>query len=208
MIWNSVAAEMPLVAILRGVAPHEAVGIGTALLDAGFVCAEVPLNSPEPTRSIAAMRQAFGERMLVGAGTVLSAADVDAVAAAGAQFVVSPNTNQQVIAAAKRRGLTALPGFLTPTEAFAAIEAGADALKLFPADQAGPAFIKALRAVLPPTLPIFAVGGVDAGQMKAYLGAGATGFGLGSSLYKPGDDAALVAARAHALVNAFRAARA
>lgn len=208
MNWPTIVDETPLIAILRGVAPNEAIAIGGALLDAGFICAEVPLNSPDPLQSIASIRATFGDDMLIGAGTVLNKADVDAVADAGAQFIVAPNTDAQVIAAAKQRGLVALPGFLTPTEAFTAIEAGADGLKLFPADQAGPGFIKSLRAVTPPALPIFAVGGVDAGEMKAYLDAGATGFGLGSSLYKPGDNADLVARRARVLVNAYREARA
>lgn len=207
MNWSTIVADAPLIAILRGIAPSASVAIAGALLDAGFRCAEVPLNSPEPAQSIAAMRATFGDRMLIGAGTVLSERDVATVAAAGAQFVVAPNTNANVIAAAKRHGLAALPGFLTPTEAFAAIDAGADALKLFPADQAGPGFIKALRAVLPPTLPIFAVGGVDTSQMRAYLNAGVTGFGIGSSLFKPGDSADAVASRARAFVSALREAR-
>jgi 2-dehydro-3-deoxyphosphogalactonate aldolase len=199
--------ELPLVAILRGVTPGEAAGVAQALFDAGVVCAEVPLNSPEPLLSIAAMRAAFGGRMLIGAGTVLTPADVDAVAEAGGEFVVSPNADAAVIRATKARGLYAMPGFFTPSEAFAAIGAGADALKLFPADQAGPAHVKALRSVLPREFPLFAVGGIDVAKMPAYLAAGVTGFGFGASLYKPGDSAAVVGVRAEALVRAFKAPR-
>jgi len=206
MTFEDVIRDMPLVAILRGVTPSEAVAVAQALFDAGFRCVETPLNSPDPLASIAAMRKHFDGRLLIGAGTVLSAADAADVANAGAQFMVAPNTNADVIAAAKRNGLLAMPGFMTPSEAFAALTAGADALKLFPADQAGPAFVRALRAVLPQT-PLFAVGGVSEAQIAPYLAAGATGFGLGASLYKPGDTPDVVHARAAGFVKALREAR-
>ena len=193
-----------VVAVLRGLTPDEAAPIGAALLDAGVDCAEVPLNSPEPLESIARMRRAFGSKMFVGAGTVLTEEDVARVAEAGGQFIVAPNVNARVIAAAKRRELAAIPGFMTPTEAFMALEAGADALKLFPADQVGPAFIKAIRAVLPAKTLIYAVGGVTEGEVAAYLAAGAYGVGLGSNLYKPGDTPDAVGRRAAAFVAAVK----
>jgi 2-dehydro-3-deoxyphosphogalactonate aldolase len=199
--------DQPLVAILRGMAPGEAVDVAGALFDAGMVCAEVPLNSPEPLRSIAAMRAAFDGRMLIGAGTVITAAEADAVADAGGQFVVSPNTDTAVIAATKARGMLSLPGFFTASEAFAAMAAGADALKLFPADVGGANYVKALRSVLPKTTPLLAVGGVDLDKMDAFLAAGADGFGFGASLYKPGDAARVVGERAKRLVDAFKALR-
>ena len=199
-------ADIRLIAILRGLTPAEALPIGAALVDAGVECAEVPLNSPEPLESIAIMRRAFEGKILVGAGTVLSEVDVANVADAGAQFVVSPNVNMGVIAAAKKRGLFTAPGFMTPTEAFAALDAGADALKLFPADQLGPEFVRALRAVLPAQALVFAVGGVSEQQVAPYLAAGAQGFGLGSNLYKRGDGADVVRRRASAFVAAMRGA--
>jgi 2-dehydro-3-deoxyphosphogalactonate aldolase len=199
--------DAPLVAILRGATPTEVGDIGEALCAAGFLAVEVPLNSPDPLDSIAALKDRVGDRMLVGAGTVLTETQVADVARAGARFVVAPNTDGRVIAAAKRLGLHAMPGFFTPTEAFAALAAGADALKLFPADSAGPGFVRALRAVLPPETPLFAVGGVSEANLKPYLDAGATGFGFGATLYKPGATAHEVGARAGALVKAFRDAR-
>jgi 2-dehydro-3-deoxyphosphogalactonate aldolase len=202
-----VLSELPLVAILRGVKPDEAAGIAQALADAGFRAAEVPLNSPEPLKSIAAMRAAVGEAMMIGAGTVLTPDEAGAVADAGGQFIVSPNTDASVIHATKTRGLLSMPGFFTATEAFAAISAGADVLKLFPADQAGPAYVKALRSVLPKTMPLYAVGGVDAENMGPYLAAKADGFGFGGSLYKPGDAASLVRSRAEIIVRAFKTLR-
>lgn len=197
-------AHVRIIAILRGLTPDEALPIGQALIDAGVTCAEVPLNSPDPCESIARMRRAFDGRLWVGAGTVLSEADVANVADAGAQFVVSPNVDGRVIAAAKKRALAAAPGFMTPTEAFAALDAGADVLKLFPADQLGPAFVKAIRAVLPAQTLLFAVGGVSAQALAPYLAAGVHGFGLGSNLYKPGDAPALVRERAAAFVAALK----
>jgi 2-dehydro-3-deoxyphosphogalactonate aldolase len=207
MIWSSVIETMPLVAILRGLTPAEAVPIATALQDAGIVCLEVPLNSPEPLKSIAAIRKAFDGVALVGAGTVLTADDVAEAAAAGAEFMVSPNTDAKVIEATKARGLRSLPGFFTPSEAFVASQAGADALKLFPADSAIPAHLKAMKAVLPPALPVLAVGGVSEANMADWVAAGAAGFGVGGALYRPGDSPTAVRENATALVAAFRTAR-
>jgi 2-dehydro-3-deoxyphosphogalactonate aldolase len=196
-------APLPLVAILRGVRPDEAVGIGRALLDAGFRIIEVPLNSPEPFDSIGRLAAAFGERALVGAGTVLAPADVGRLAAAGGRLVVMPHADPAVIAEAKRQGLLSLPGVATPTEAFAALAAGADGLKLFPGELIGPPVVKALRAVLPPEVRLFPVGGITPEAMAAYVAAGADGFGLGSALYKRGMTAAEVARTATGFADAW-----
>ncbi|WP_409233843.1 2-dehydro-3-deoxy-6-phosphogalactonate aldolase [Novosphingobium sp. MMS21-SN21R] len=194
---------LPLIAILRGITPAEAVPIADALYEAGFRCLEVPLNSPDPFASIAAMAAHLGTRALVGAGTVLTVADVARVREAGGGIVISPNTDVDVIAATKAAGMASLPAFFTPTEAFRALAAGADALKLFPAEAAGPATLKAVRAVLPAGTRVFPVGGIDASTIPAYLAAGAAGFGIGSSLYAPGRSAADVGERARALVATF-----
>jgi 2-dehydro-3-deoxyphosphogalactonate aldolase len=207
MTLSDLLRTQPLVAILRGLTPGDAEAIGGALREAGVCCAEVPLNSPEPLKSIAALRRAFPD-MLVGAGTVLTEPEVADVTGAGAQFVVSPDTRVEVIAATKRAKLWSMPGFFTPTEALTALAAGADALKLFPAQRAGPDFIRAVSEVLPPRTPIFAVGGVTAHNLKDYLAAGAAGFGVGGSLYKPGDEPDTVRLRAAALVAALELARA
>jgi 2-dehydro-3-deoxyphosphogalactonate aldolase len=204
--WISVLETLPLVAILRGLKPDEAVEIGETLVEAGFLCLEVPLNSPQPLDSIRRLRDALGDRAIVGAGTVLSPRAVQDVADAGGQIIISPNSNPAVIAATKAAGLISFPAFFTPTEAFAAIDAGADALKLFPAETAGPATLKAIKAVLPPAAPVFPVGGVDPRNLAAWRAAGANGFGLGSALYKPGQTAAQVGAAAQAFVAAWRAA--
>ena len=179
--------RLPLVAILRGVTPDEAVGIGEALVAGGFAIVEVPLNSPSPLDSIARLAKALGDRALVGAGTVLSAEAVGQVAAAGGRLIVTPHADTAVVRAAKAAGLLAVPGFATPTEAFAALDAGADALKLFPAEAAPPPVLKALLAVLPAGTAILPVGGIRPETMAGYWQAGAAGFGLGSALYKPGD---------------------
>ena len=197
-------APLPLIAILRGVEPDEAVAIGQALIDAGFRAIEVPLNSPEPLRSIAALAGAFGERVLVGAGTVLDAADVERIGRAGGRLVVMPHADRAVIRAAKARGLWCLPGVATPTEAFGALAAGADALKLFPAEALPPAVVKAWRAVLPKHVWLLPVGGITPERMAPYLAAGADGFGLGSALYRRGMSAAETAARAAAFAAAYR----
>lgn len=197
-------AALPLVAILRGVEPHEVVGIGDALVEAGFTLIEVPLNSPDPFASIAALARAHGDRAMIGAGTVLTTADVARVADAGGRMVISPNTNTDVIAETVRRGMASLPGYFTPSEAFAAIHSGASALKLFPAEAASPQVLKAQRAVLPRDVPVLAVGGVAPDTMAPWRAAGADGFGLGSALYKRGASAADVAAAARAFVAAWR----
>ena len=199
---QEILAPLPLVAILRGVTPDEATAIGEALIEAGFVAIEVPLNSPEPLASIRVLADAFGERALVGAGTVRDPADVARIAAAGGRLVVMPHGDAAVIGAAKQRGLLCVPGVATPTEAFAALDAGADALKLFPAEALPPAVVKAWRAVLPKDVWLLPVGGIQPDSIAPYLAAGANGFGLGSALYKPGMTPAEVAANARAFANA------
>lgn len=187
---------LPLIAILRGLKPDEAVEIGEAIVAAGFRCLEVPLNSPEPLESIRRLRAALDGRALVGAGTVLNVAAAREVAQAGGQLIISPNTNVEVIAETKTLGLLSLPGFFTPSEAFAALDAGADALKLFPAEIAGPKGLKAVRAVLPAATRVYPVGGVDPDSMSAWRSAGASGFGIGSAVFKPGQSAEQVARQA------------
>jgi 2-dehydro-3-deoxyphosphogalactonate aldolase len=197
-------AECPLVAIVRGVTPGEAEAIGGAIFEAGIRIIEVPLNSPDPLASIAKLAARFGETALIGAGTVLDPADVARVAEAGGRIIVSPNCFEPVIAAAAAAGLVSLPGFFTPSEAFAALRAGATGLKLFPAEGAAPAVVKALRAVLPREVPLLAVGGIGTGTMQPWLDAGADGFGLGSGLYRPGQSPEETAAKARAYVEAVR----
>lgn len=198
-------AELPLIAILRGVTPDAVVAIGRVLVDAGFRLIEVPLNSPDPIESIRRLAAALGNAATVGGGTVLSAADVAQVAAAGGSLMVSPNMHPAVIAATRAASMLSGPGVCTPTEAFAAIEAGADFLKLFPAEQLGPAVVKAWRAVLPKEMPLVPVGGITPESMALWRAAGATGFGLGSALYKPGMAPAEVGRCAQAFVTAWRA---
>lgn len=198
---------LPLIAILRGLDPDEAVAVGEALFDAGFRCLEVPLNSPRPLESISRLAERFGDTMLVGAGTVLTPSAVDKVKVAGGRVIISPNANPAVIAYAKAEGMVSLPGVFTPTEAFAALAAGADGLKLFPAEIAGTAGLKALKAVLPKTASIYAVGGVAPETMADWCAAGADGFGIGSALYRPGLSAADVGRRAEAFVAAWAATR-
>lgn len=193
-------AACPLIAILRGITPDEILPVGEALIEAGFTLIEVPLNSPDPLESIARLAKAAEGRAMVGAGTVLRVADVAAVAAAGGALIISPNANPAVIAASAERGLVSLPGVVTPTEAFAALDAGATALKLFPAEGSSPTILKAMRAVLPKTVRVLPVGGIDPSNMQPWLDAGAAGFGLGSALYKPGMTAADVFANAKAFI--------
>ena len=190
----------PLVAIIRGVTPDEAVAVGEALVAAGIRIVEVPLNSPQPFESIDRLAKALGDRALLGAGTVLDPLSVARVKDAGGRLVVAPNTNAQVIAAAVQAGMVAAPGYFTPTEAFVALDAGAQALKLFPAEGASPAVLKAQRAVLPKEVTILVVGGVQPETMTPWLEAGANGFGLGSGLYVPGRSAEEVHRRARAYV--------
>lgn len=197
---------LPLVAILRGLGPNEAVAVGEALFEAGFRCVEVPLNSPQPLLSIERLAVRFGDAMLIGAGTVLTVGAVDDVKTAGGRIIISPNGNPAVIAHTKAEGLISLPGVFTPTEAFAALDAGADGLKLFPAEVAGTAGLKALKAVLPRATPVYAVGGVDPESLQAWRAAGADGFGIGSSLYRPGVTAEETGRRARGFVSAWSAA--
>lgn len=200
-------AALPLVAILRGVRPDEALAVGEALVEAGFRLIEVPLNSPEPFRSIELLAGRFGEECVIGAGTVLEPAAVARLEAAGGELVVMPHGDPDVIKAAKAMGLACVPGVATPTEAFAALAAGADALKLFPAEILPPAAVKALLAVLPKGTALLPVGGIEPASMAAYVTAGARDFGLGSALYKPGLTPAEVGARAAAFVGAWQAVR-
>ena len=197
--------RLPLVAILRGVSPDEAVDIGEALVAGGFAIVEVPLNSPSPFDSVARLATALGDRALIGAGTVMTPDAVARVAAAGGRLIVTPHADPRVVRAAKAAGLLAVPGFATPTEAFAMLEAGADALKLFPAESAPPPVLKALRAVLPAEARILPVGGIRPETMAGYWQAGAAGFGLGSALYKPGDAPGTVHQKALALRQAVEA---
>lgn len=193
----------PLIAILRGVEPEEAEAIGEALLAAGIRIIEVPLNSPRPLESIARLARRFGGQAMIGAGTVLRAADVTAVSEAGGQIIVSPGFNAEVITATVQAGLVSAPGFFTPSEAFAALAAGAHLLKLFPAEAAPPAVVKAQRAVIPASAPLVVVGGITPEKMAAYRAAGADGFGLGGALYRPGQGAEAVEAQARAFVAAL-----
>jgi 2-dehydro-3-deoxyphosphogalactonate aldolase len=197
---------LPLIAILRGVTPPEAPGIASALIEAGITTIEVPLNSPDPLTSIKEIVTAFGAEATIGAGTVLSTADVDAVADVGGQLIVSPNCNPDVIRQTKRRGLQSWPGIFTPTEAFAALEAGADGLKLFPGSMAGPDGLAAMRAILPSGTQVYAVGGAGAANFGVWMAASADGFGIGSALYRPGLSAAEVKSRATEIVAAYKAA--
>ena len=202
--FTTAFATLPLVAILRGVTPDEVEGIGAVLVDAGFTLIEVPLNSPDPFASIERLARVHGNSALIGAGTVLDVDQVGRVRDAGGRMVISPNTNVDVIAATAAAGMASLPGYFTPSEAFAALGAGASALKLFPAEAASPAVLKAQRAVLPRDVPVLAVGGVGPETMAPWLAAGANGFGLGSALYRAGATASEVGANARAFVQAWR----
>jgi len=197
-------AKSPLIAILRGVEPREVVDIAEGLIAAGILIIEVPLNSPEPLESIRRLAGACAGRALLGAGTVMRSGDVDAIREAGGTLIVTPHADAVVVKRAKELGLLAIPGFFSPTEAFAMIDAGADGLKLFPAEAASPKVLAAMRAVLPRTMPILPVGGIDAAAIPTWLKAGANGFGIGSALYKPGLDRAAVAAKARVLVEALK----
>lgn len=194
---------LPLVAILRGLAPDEAAATGRAIVAAGFRVLEVPLNSPQPLDSIARLAEALGADVLLGAGTVMTPAQVDAVANAGGRLIVMPHADTSVIRAAKAAGLLCVPGVATPTEAFAALAAGADGLKLFPAEQFSPAVLKAWRAVLPRTVPVLPVGGIAPDTMAPWIAAGATGFGIGSALYAPGRSLDDTTQRARAFAQAW-----
>lgn len=203
MNWNDAFAACPLVAILRGIAPAEAEDVAGALIDAGFRLIEVPLNSPDPLDSIARLSRRFGSRALIGAGTVLDPAQVDAVAQAGGRLIVAPNFDPRVAEASARHGMAYGPGVGTASEAFAALQAGAAMLKLFPAEMIPPPAVKALRAVLPRSAQVVPVGGITPAAMAGYLDAGADGFGLGSALYRPGMDAPAVSRNAAAFIAAL-----
>ena len=195
----------PINAILRGVQPAEAVAISGVILAAGIDKIEVPLNSPSPLESISAIAEAYGNRALIGAGTVLTAVQVQQVKAAGGQLVVSPNCDPAVIAATIAAGMQSWPGIFTTSEAFTALQAGATGLKLFPSDVAGPKGLKAMRAILPVGTQVYAVGGAGPENFAEWVAASADGFGLGSAIYKPGDTPETVATKAQAIVAAFDA---
>lgn len=201
-MFNRCFAECPLVAIIRGVTPGEAVAIGEALVKGGIRIIEVPLNSPEPLASIERLAERFGEEALIGAGTVLAPDQVAKVGGAGGRLVVSPNMNPEVILATVEAGMVSSPGVFTPTEAFSALEHGAHALKLFPGEGASPQVVKALRAVLPTDVRLLVVGGVTPQSVQGWLDAGADGFGLGGGLYKPGQSPEVTLDKARAFVAA------
>jgi 2-dehydro-3-deoxyphosphogalactonate aldolase len=204
-VLNPYLSPLPLIAVLRGISPAEIPGIAGALVDSGFRILEVPLNSPEPMQSISLLARSFGESCLTGAGTVVDVADVAKVAHAGGRLIVMPHADVAIIREAKRLGLVCVPGVSTLTEAFAALHAGADGLKMFPAELLTPPVLKAWRAVLPPKTLVFAVGGIRADNMRPYWEVGADGFGTGSNLYKPGASADKVRAAAVAYAAGFAA---
>jgi len=206
-LFHNYFDECPLIAIVRGITPEDAEAIGEAVLEGGIRIIEVPLNSPDPLRSIELLARRFGDSMLVGAGTVLNSVQVRQVRDAGGRIIVSPDTNVEVIAASAEAGLVSSPGYFTPSEAFAAIRAGATALKLFPAEAASPALLRAQRAVLPKDVPVLIVGGVKPDAVGQWFDAGADGFGLGSALYKSGQSPEQVGQQARAFVAAVEGAK-
>lgn len=203
-LFDEKLAELPLIAILRGITPDESLAIGDALVSAGFGIIEVPLNSPDPLISIARMAKHFAGRAIIGAGTVYRVADVDAVHQAGGTLIVSPNCNPAVIARSKELGLVSAPGIFTPTEAMTALDAGADVLKLFPGEALNPTIVRGMNAVLPKGTRLVLVGGVTPDTPKQWKDAPIAGFGIGSALYKPGLTAQEVGARARAFVAGVR----
>jgi 2-dehydro-3-deoxyphosphogalactonate aldolase len=202
-IFSSHVQCCPVIAILRGITPDEIIPVGRALMECGIKIIEIPLNSPQPFESIRRLSSDAGDKAIVGAGTVLHVADVAAVKAAGGQIVVSPNTDVAVIAATVAAGMISVPGYFTPTEAFTAIHAGAHAIKLFPAEAVSPSVVKAQKAVLPSGFPVFIVGGVQSSDAARWMSAGATGFGLGGALYRPGDQPEQVRKAAMAFIAAL-----
>lgn len=195
--------QLPLIAILRGLEPEQAIPVGEILIDAGFRTIEVPLNSPKPLESIKRLAEAFSDRAIIGAGTVLQANDIGAVAKAGGRLVVMPHADISLIRKADHLGLFCIPGVATPTEAFAALDAGADALKMFPAEALPPAVVKAWRAVIRPPIKLLPVGGITPDNMAVYVDAGASGFGLGSALFKPDLPLAAIAENARAFAQSY-----
>lgn len=208
MTLDDAIAKLPLIAVLRGITPEEAEPVGEALLGAGFTVMEVPLNSPRPYRSIRIQAENFGSDAIVGAGTVLHAEQVSRVANSGGRIVVSPNLNEEVVRATKRLGLISIPGVFTPSEAFRALDAGADGLKLFPGDGMSPAVVKAMRAVLPKGTRLFVTGGVSLGNIGEWMKGGVDGLGIGSALYKPGKSVGDITSDAAAFCEATVSARA
>ncbi len=204
--FDEALLAQPVIAILRGLKPDEALDIGEALVSAGIKILEVPLNSPEPLESIAKLAKALSGRALVGAGTVLTPGDASAVRDAGGELIISPNTNSDVIAHTKQLGMISLPGFFTPTEAFAALAAGADCLKIFPGELADLAYVKAITAVLPRSTRLLLVGGVSVENIASWKHTPIAGFGIGSAIFKPGDTPAQVGAKAKALIAAYSGA--
>ncbi len=202
--FDDAIARMPIIAILRGIEPAEAVDVGEALVEAGVRVLEVPLNSPAPLDSISRLAGALSGRAIVGAGTVLSAASVDEVVDADAAIIVSPNVDTEVVKRTLARGIVSMPGVSTPTEMFTAIDAGATYLKLFPAESCGLSLLSAVQAVLPDGVSVFAVGGVTAANLQRWLGSGAAGVGIGSDIYRRGDTAEAVAKKARDIVEAVR----
>jgi 2-dehydro-3-deoxyphosphogalactonate aldolase len=197
-------SRCPVIAILRGIKPDEVESIGEALEEAGVTIVEVPLNSPDPFESIGTLARVFGDRMLVGAGTLTAPAQVAEVACVGGKLIVTPHADLSIISAAKHAGLFAVPGFFNPTEAFALLKAGSDAIKLFPAEVVGTSMLKALKAVLPKDALVIPVGGIDKQSIATWMAAGANAFGVGSSIYRPGDDAKIVKQKATVLIDALR----
>lgn len=205
--FDEALGAMPIVAILRGLKPEEAIDIGSALIEGGIRIIEVPLNSPAPFDSIERLANRFGEEAVIGAGTVLSVEDVSRLQSCGAQIAVAPNTDQEIIGAALRCSILPLPGIFTPTEAFAAIRAGAKHLKLFPAEIAGPAGLKAMMAVMPEDISVLAVGGVSTDNIGDWSRAGAHGYGIGSSIYRPGDSPEIVRTKTASMIEAVNMLR-
>ncbi|MGK0739138.1 2-dehydro-3-deoxy-6-phosphogalactonate aldolase [Yokenella regensburgei] len=203
MQWHT---KLPLIAIMRGITPDEALAHVAAVINAGFDAVEIPLNSPQWQKSIPAIVDAFGDKALIGAGTVLRPEQVDELARMGCQLIVTPNIQPEVIRRAVGYGMTVCPGCATATEAFDALDAGAQALKIFPSSAFGPEYIKALKAVLPPEVPVFAVGGVTSENLEQWIQAGCVGAGLGSDLYRAGQSVERTAQQAAAFVNAYREA--
>lgn len=204
MELSEVLSTMPLIAVLRGISPGEVLSICDELYKAGFLCLEVPMNSPDPLDSIARLAEAYGDKALVGAGTVVRVDDVEKIAKAGGKIIIMPHTDVEIIKESKRLDLCCVPGFSTPSEAYTALNAGADALKCFPAESHPPAIVKAFRSILPKDTIVIPTGGITPEKMADYFAVGVNGFGLGSALYRPGDTAESVAGKAEKFVAAMK----